>query len=130
MTNKISDLERDNKCAHEFVTYEQCCYCGAYNNGKEIVEKLVQANAEDLRQRFSEWYFGVKESNSEGKPPLAMQIFYWFDKNLGIFDTLTKTPEIWVIKQNDPFALIAEKDKRISDLEKEVARLTGDPRKQ
>lgn len=75
MVNPISEISED--CNHEFQTYKQCCYCGAFDNGKEIIIKRVQSNIEKLRNSFSEWYFGIKEET--GKPPLAMQIFYWFE---------------------------------------------------
>jgi len=78
-----------DNCKHEFVSYKQCCYCGAFENAKnEIIEVRAQSNVEDLRQSFIEWYSGVKETNG-GYPPLAMQIFYWFDKNAGLFNLLT-----------------------------------------
>lgn len=76
------------KCSHEWVGYKQCCYCGAYESyDGRIIEKRTQSNVEELRTKFSEWYFGVKETNG-GNPPLAMQIFFWFDQNLGIFTSL------------------------------------------
>lgn len=75
-----------NECNHDFVTYKQCCYCGAYDNGKEVIDKRTQSNVEDLRQKFGDWYFGIKEDT--GNPPLAMQIFYWFEKNVWVFNVL------------------------------------------
>lgn len=39
-----------------------------------------EINVEDLRQAFADWYFEFK--NETGQPPLAMQIFFWFENNL------------------------------------------------
>lgn len=68
------------KCKHEFVGYKECCYCGAMDNGREVITKRIRYNIEQLRIEFSEWYFGIKEQI--GKPPLAMQIFYWFESRI------------------------------------------------
>jgi len=79
--------QTDGNCNHEWVEYKQCCYCGATENHKgEVIEKIPQGNVENLRQSFSDWYLGIKEQT--GCTPLAMQIFFWFDKQLGIFNTL------------------------------------------
>lgn len=80
--------EFENECNHVFVEYKQCCYCGAFDNEKEIIEKRIQSNVEELRQAFSEWYFGCKETNG-GYPPVAMQIFFWFEQKIDLHSTLT-----------------------------------------
>ena len=82
-------MDNKNKCKHEFVSYSQCCYCGSFDNGKEVIEKRVQSNVEDFRQSFIKWYSGVKETNGD-TPPLAIQIFFWFEKNIGISNPHTK----------------------------------------
>jgi len=69
----------ENKCKHDWITYKSCCYCGAFDNGKEVIEKRVNSSIEYLREEFSKWYFGFQQDT--GKPPLAMQIFYWFENN-------------------------------------------------
>jgi hypothetical protein len=72
---------KEENCNHDFVSYKQCCYCGVFENSEnEIIEDRCQSNVEALRGNFSDWYFGIKEET--GKPPLAMQIFFWFENNL------------------------------------------------
>ena len=76
-------------CNHEWVDYSQCCYCGAYKNfSGRVIEQRTQSNVEEVRQQFIEWWNGVKETNG-GYPPLAMQVFHWFDTHIGIFDSIT-----------------------------------------
>jgi len=77
------------QCNHEFVGYKQCCYCGAFENArKEIKENRIQANVESLRKSFEEWYFSIKKES--GEPPLAMQIFHFFETKISLFDALSK----------------------------------------
>lgn len=76
-------------CAHEWVSYKSCCYCGAYMNYAGNIIPYgdhPQWPIKDLSNRFSEWYFGIK--NETGSAPLAMQIFYWFAQNVRLFDLL------------------------------------------
>lgn len=81
-----------DQCSHEWVGYSQCCYCGAMKNHKGEILPLTthpQYPVKKLAEDFEEWYFSIK--NDTGKPPLAMQIFYWFSKHLNLFDELVKS---------------------------------------
>lgn len=79
MSKTAEEIKGQSQCGHEWATYKQCCYCGAYE-GKDgqVIEKRIKSNVEDLRLEFMKWYNGVKETNG-GYPPLAIQIFYWFE---------------------------------------------------
>lgn len=71
-------MNYQEKCKHEFVGYNICCYCGFCKNyNGEIVSPYIAANVQQVCDDFEKWYFAIKEEH--GQPPLAMQIFYWFE---------------------------------------------------
>lgn len=79
--------KHQEQCSHEWMDYKQCCYCGAYySHTGEILDmtKSPQYPVKKLAEDFQQWYFGVKETNG-GRPPLAMQIMYWFSKRIDPF---------------------------------------------
>lgn len=94
------------KCNHEFVGHKECCYCGAMDNGREVITRRVQYNIEQLRIEFSKWYFSIQEQISN--PPLAMQIFYWFESRIS--DSLLK---IKSIRDSESDSLMIEEAKKV-----------------
>lgn len=84
MIKTTCQTNQQEQCNHEFVGYESCCYCGYNKNLKgEVVQPYVASNMKDLNDEFSKWYFEVKE-DQHGKPPLAIQIFYWFSQRVRV----------------------------------------------
>lgn len=82
MTDQDLTINQQEKCDHRFVIYYTCCDCGHCTNSKgEIVQTYAASDMKKLSDDFSEWYFSIKE---DGKPPLAIQIMYWFSKRVRV----------------------------------------------
>jgi len=131
MRDNENKLNNQEKCSHDWQEYKQCCYCGAYENfNQEIITRRTQGNVEDIRQKFIEWWIGCKETNG-GTPPLAMQVFHWFDSHVHIFNSLT-SPKIHTLegiielkeKERKEWAeMCIKKQARIEQLEDRIEQL-------
>lgn len=71
-------------------------YAQHQSNTSESKNEPEKSDIEDLRNRFSEWYIKKESQN----PPLAMQIFYWFENNIKSLNATSEPIKIFNVLDN------------------------------